>query len=869
MSDAKLSVPLIFSALEAVPRTNEPVTIGLPWPRGAVTDEGHFHLLGPDGNSQTLQTTVLDRWPDGSVRWCLFEFLATWDGVTATSGYRIVREQTPRSSATTTPIPVNIEEHEQTIRFRTKAESQQFQIQLENWNDSTTRTPSVHGRKTLRSGAITQQVQYDFAPISSLQTSIEFTTYSSTPIVRCQYTIQNPAAAQHPGGNWDLGGEESVFLRRCLVRLVANGTRGSAAISTARRDACLNAANINILQASSGGDQWNSANHLTMNRKIELPFRGFEQVADGVKHVGNRATPIVTVETDREQIGVTMPAFWENFPKRIVADGLSFSLELFPEQPYPHEIQGGEQKTHTFYLALGFDTVTQQAMAWCRSPIVARAEPHWYAQSEAIPHLTSKADDPHADYLGLVDQAIDGPDTFVLKRERIDEYGWRHFGDIWGDHEAVFDPGNEPMISHYNNQYDCVAAFMCQFLRSSDARWLSQGLECAEHTCDIDVYHTMGDKSAYNGGLFWHTYHYAPADTGTHRSYPRSLRTGGHFESGQDLEKMGDTGATLKSKIYSVGGGPSAAHNYNHGLMLAYFLTGNSLFRDTAMGLAKFVLNMDDGKQTVFRWLCTGDTGLSIQSSDGYLGPGRASANSLLAVLVGHQLSGKAVYLDKADQIVRRVVHPMQNLERLDLLNAELRWFYTMFLQALGRYLDYKVEIGQLDEHYTYGRLSILHYARYMAMYEHPILDRPEKLQYPTETWAAQDMRKVEVFQYAAKHATGAERGQFLERAEWFFDYVVKTLHTFPPTDRGISTKSLCRPVILMMKYGWSRNWWKQNPNATAPEPLVRKSADEFGSWSMFVPQKTKAIKRAKRLIVAGAGVGCLLLLALIWWLIR
>ena len=33
--------------------------------------------------------------------------------------------------------------------------------------------------------------------------------------------------------------------------------------------------------------------------------------------------------------------------------------------------------------------------------------------------------------------------------------------------------------------------------------------------------------------------------------------------------------------------------------------------------------------------------------------------------------------------------------------------------------------------------------------HERPYLDQPERLEYPTETWAAQDMRKSEVFKLA------------------------------------------------------------------------------------------------------------------------
>ena len=44
--------------------------------------------------------------------------------------------------------------------------------------------------------------------------------------------------------------------------------------------------------------------------------------------------------------------------------------------------------------------------------------------------------------------------------------------------------------------------------------------ELAAHVVDIDLYHTTQDKSAYNGGMFWHTYHYGDADTATHRTFP-------------------------------------------------------------------------------------------------------------------------------------------------------------------------------------------------------------------------------------------------------------------------------------------------------------------------------------------------------------
>ena len=35
----------------------------------------------------------------------------------------------------------------------------------------------------------------------------------------------------------------------------------------------------------------------------------------------------------------------------------------------------------------------------------------------------------------LMDETLVGNDSFFAKREAIDEFGWRNFGDTWADHE--------------------------------------------------------------------------------------------------------------------------------------------------------------------------------------------------------------------------------------------------------------------------------------------------------------------------------------------------------------------------------------------------------------------------------------------------
>ncbi|MCE9529640.1 MAG: hypothetical protein K8T89_00640 [Planctomycetes bacterium] len=595
-----------------------------------------------------------------------------------------------------------------------------------------------------------------------------------------------------------------------------------------------------MYQDSSGGANWRSSNHLNRNRVVPNTFQGYRLKAGETQQTGLRATPIVMLDQGDKHLALAMPNFWQNFPKAFEAASDSLTLSLFPRQYADlHELQGGEQKTHIFYASFGHDHVTEEPLAWTRDPLIPIVDPAWVASTGAIPSLTPRS---HDAYQQLVDAAIEGANTFTAKREVIDEFGWRHFGEIYGDHEAVFHKGSTPLVSHYNNQYDAVAGFGVQFLRSGDVRWFTQMAELAAHVIDIDLYHTDHDKAAYNHGLFWHTYHYVDADTGTHRSYPKNGRVPPHNRP-------------------VPGGGPANEQNYAAGLMLHYFLTGDEASKEAARGLAQWVIDMDDGSKTIFRWLSRGPTGLASHSrTPDYHGPGRGSANSISVLVDGHRLTGERKFLDKAEQLIRRCIHPSDNVAGRNLLDAENRWFYTMFLQSLGKYLDHKCELGELDVNYAYARASLLHYARWMAEHEYPYLDKPELLEYPTETWAAQDMRKCEVFQYAAMHSEGTERERFRERAEFFFRYSVEKLLTMP-------TRTLCRPVVLMLSNGFSHAWHVEHPEEKAPPPAVAIS--DFGEPERFVPQKAVAMGRFKQGVLAGGVVGFMALVVIVLrWII-
>jgi hypothetical protein len=261
--------------------------------------------------------------------------------------------------------------------------------------------------------------------------------------------------------------------------------------------------------------------------------------------------------------------------------------------------------------------------------------------------------------------------------------------------------------------------------------------------------------------------------------------------------------------------------------------------------LGRYVIDADDGSATIFRFLASGETGhISSSGADDFHGPGRSAANSLNALLDAYRVSRDEVFLGKADALIRRTIHPRDDLAAMDLSNAELRWYYTIFLQTLGRYLDARSELGRQDEAFEYARRSLLTYADWAARHETPFLDRAETLEFPNETWAAQDMRKCELLQIAAKYATGPQRTNWLERARFFYGSSLDQLSSF-------ETRTLCRPVTLLLSNGYTRAFFESSLPTFHPNPKLLDI--DLGSPLGFVPQETRARRRLLRTLALGS----------------
>lgn len=811
-----------------IARQNEPLTTGIPFPCGAVftTDQvGIFN--GP--HQIPCGAEVLKKWPDNSIKWALFDFQVT---LSAYSALALTCRQVEQSAPVRLPHALHIEDTRtfyivNTGPYTFHVDRQVFRPIFravsggEDCLDPDGASVTlVSGRGTAclpqieRSCIETQNPLRTVLRFEGIFTStsersgIRFISrlvfYAGHSFVRCDLSIWNPNAAHHPGGLWDLGDTGSLFFQEltCRVPMRQEGLPSVSYCTGIDGDGVqtkITDKTVHIYQASSGGENWQSRNHVNRLGKVMLDFKGYRvQENDTVVAQGTRATPVLTVTSGNKSLSGTMVEFWQNFPSAVTAGKDGLALCLFPKTvENEFELQGGEQKTHRFYLDFHGPENNPSPLAWSHDKIVPILEPSWYARCRVFSHFVPQdlipKRFPFKECTELKDTAVSGPNSFFLRREIIDEYGWRHFGDLYADHENLLFKGNKPVISHYNNQYDLIFSFVYQFAATGNHKWFTLAEQLARHVADIDIYHTDEDTYRYNHGLFWHTDHYCDAHTATHRGY--------------SIQTKILTGAS------SYGGGPSYEHVYLQGLAACYFMTGDMRYKEAAMELSEFARNGVQGPKK-FREICreTVKTNLgfvkALVKKSGITpyelteGPGRASGNVLAALIDGFNVTGEHPYLSRAEYLIKRCVHPAENLEEKNLDDVNMRWAYTLFFQSVGRYLDVKIELNNIDAMYGYAKNSLLHYADWMVENEQLFLSHPELLDYPNfATRACNDLRKPNVLLLAARFAPKEKKQQYMDKAWHFFETIIHDLQTLEGKDWTRPLAQLLQNIPLLV-YG-------------------------------------------------------------------
>lgn len=782
--------------------------MGIPFPKGAVFSDTGLSLRDKNNHQIDFQQQPLSYWSDKSIRWLLLDFKIS---VAAHEQCKYTLERSDLVKASVSKVLISDTGNQLNIensRLRFKLSRHKF-IQIENlftdksqhfMNGSEIYLIDANNQKhaaiidTIKLPEDTPSVRAEIMFSGHFESGNEIddyfkfeavlTLYSENTILEMDFTLHNPRAARHKGGFWDLGDPGSLYFKSLILECNLDNIQGVKwkNIETGKIQE-ISGNRFRIYQDSSGGENWNHRIHSDLKSRSTVNFRGYQlNNDDETVENGHRATPIFHCvdESQRCTFSAYIENFWQNFPKAISYSENTLNFEIFPAPTSgSFELQGGEQKTHKLQLNFSGDIDAFEQMI---RPVNVTIPLDRYYHSSVMPGLSETYTPAYLQK--VTNQAIEGENNYFYKREKADEYGWRHFGDLWADHETLEHGNNESLISHYNNQYDPIYGFARQYLLTGDIRWFELMNDLVNHVLDIDIYHTELDKPEYNNGLFWHTDHYLDGRQCTHRTF--------------SIEHM------QVDHVEQSGGGPGPEHCYTSGIALHYFLTGNQKSKDIILKLGEWAGVANEGTGSLLERV------LGFLKKDvkkirnilkgnftfRYLFPlTRGTGNYVNSLIDLYLLTDDKNHLSKASNVVKKTLGPCDDIEKRALIDdIESNWHYTIMLQSIIRFMKIKEAENQLDTDYDYAKVTFIHYATWLFKNEKPYLENREKLVYPNDTWVAQDIRKAYILKCLEEYKNPEERKKISERRKFFTSYVVNNILD----KRNFTTRIL---AILLQSY--------------------------------------------------------------------
>ncbi len=532
---------LALESLAPIPASGFPATCGVPLPAGRVKDPQAITLRDGTGKIVPVQTSVLNRWKDGSIRWLLLTFEATraprrnakWtlqltappsqpqpatpvvvrkldDGVIRIStGAIVVRLGRDRNAlidevrlaGRNKPVARGIRAH-----MAAAAEGEPRQI------TATVRDITVTERGPLR---VTVEERGVLAGEGLTVGRFVFRihAYAGKPYLRTFFRIFN-----------DSGGDLRIPAFGLVVPADV-GQKRQVAWGAGVAERCkLQGGEVVLRQASRDAYE------------VSVPGRN--------KVTGTHAAGWMAVTGERAGALVAVRDFWQLFPKalRCSQDGLQVDLTT-PTTDLPFYIpHDGEAKRHE--LMLGFfprlrpseaDALGQAFQSpprlmdkqwFCNSGGFGYA--YWH-DDKAFPRLTEFMRKTYGE----------------VKPENTGHsgYGLRNFGD------GPYHSGGQ----WRNNYYDCQQGLLAEYIMTGDRRWFDRFAESCRHYQDIDICHHSAAHPDWVGLV--HTI-------------------------GQD---------------HSIWGGPWAAFERGIGLCMHWRLTGDPDSRDAFLKLAEAIVRTGQG----------------------------------------------------------------------------------------------------------------------------------------------------------------------------------------------------------------------------------------------------------------------------------
>lgn len=653
---APLRVKLSLKENAAENRLAEPVTSGIPLPRGVIfpdknTGQLPLKLVDKEGKTVPAQFNVTAPWPDGSVRWVLLDFQAS---IQSKKQQEYYLEQT--DSPQTPPSSLKVQDENGKITVDTGAIT--FTVNKTNFNLLDQVIINSNRQEIISSGhkeGIVLVDDKDQRYLAALASPQEIRVEEVTPLrtiilVRGQYKAENgqtfyPQAANYTVRIYAYNNKDYI---RLLFSLENNGRYGfrhedhksdsflieSLHLSLPLKlEDSLNMSSNNADESFKASDRFFLfQRHTTLNLYNETKnFEYFMKHNDEQIEAGLFANGWLDLKGTNKGFTLAMRHFWQNYPKALELTNGKLFLHLWPKGgKWPpdaekfYKIRGGTHKTYEvllrFYNPKSDKLSGKQLVAAFSSPMLALPSPEWFSETKAIGWIAPASKKRKEVELNEALQRYEKlqrckvhvedaeeqhgevpPSTVYTERmargEGLDWYGWMDFGDLaWG--------GETGEGAYASTHYDWPYGMLLHFIRTSDYAFFDLGDEIARHRMDIDQYHSK-NGSPWLANFQWNEF-------GTHERSPEPWE-------------------------------PNPSHTWIKGLVLYHLLTGNLKSKEVALAV---------GEATKYYW--THDWGDTRPGSAELRIQGWCIEN----LIELYRLTGNKEYLDLATTVYRERTNP-------------------------------------------------------------------------------------------------------------------------------------------------------------------------------------------------------------------
>ena len=479
-----------------------PLTAGLPFAPGALRDTRSLALTDAAGAPSPLQTRVLERHRDESIRWLLLDYQADFKpfvtighglnldargGTPAMHPHGVRVEQAPDRMAVSNGV---LEFEIDPARCRLLANMRRAgeartggSLELVMTADDGRAYPAAGEGKvqfsTEEPGPLRLVLRWDGSHRDEagqryLDFTVRLTVYAGCPFVRVDHVFTNRL------------NDDVQRIKSLVARLpIRTGSEARATTGLGMKRSSITTAPVPLRITQETLKQvkvWMHDGSMQQHANVTAGWLDVSDERGGVMHVGK--------------------ALWQNHPKTIVADTEALEYHLLPERDKSYEIPRGMAKTHTFFLALhdpslepgALDDLARSLQRW---PMPAGPSEH-YEQSgqlwDYFPYYPKR-------YCRLETalRRLAEPDTPALREGDSRVYGWKHYGDFIYRHLSGSGDDLDAADAYFmNNEYDTPHVLAMLFLRCGDvSRWWVAEAH-ALHMMDIDTCH-HADPSAHVG----------------------------------------------------------------------------------------------------------------------------------------------------------------------------------------------------------------------------------------------------------------------------------------------------------------------------------------------------------------------------------